>query len=140
MNQKHKLMKRFCTTLWLSLLLLASASVGTAQSNSLAQRIQRIMDRPEFRHALFGIEFYSLDTRKVVYTVNADKLFTPGSTTKLLTEGTALSLLGADFRFHTRVYRTGTIDGEGAIGDLVLVANGDPNLSGRIKPDGTLAF
>ena len=99
------------------------------------------MDRPEFRHALFGIEFYSLDARKPIYTINADKLFTPGSTTKLLTEGTALALLGADFRFHTRVYRTGAIDSEGTLdGDLVLVASGDPNLSGRINDDGTLAF
>ena len=140
MNQKQKLMKRICTTLLLSLLLLASASVGTAQSNSLAQRIQRIMDRPEFRHALFGIEFYSLDSHEVIYSINADKLFTPGSTTKLLTEGTALSLLGADFRFHTRVYRTGPVSADGTTGDLVLVASGDPNLSGRIKADGTLAF
>src|SRR5256885_6309231 len=119
MKQKHKPMKRFCTTLLLSLLLLASASVGTAQSNSLAQRIERIMDRPEFRHALFGIEFYSLDSHEVICSINGDKLFTPGSTTKLLTEGTALSLLGADFRFHTRVYRTGPISAEGFTGDLV---------------------
>lgn len=99
------------------------------------------MIRPEFRHAIFGIEFYSLDANKPIYTLNADKLFTPGSTTKLLTEGTALELLGADYRFHTRVYRTGLISGEGMLdGDLVLVAGGDPNLSGRIKPDDTLAF
>src|SRR5205823_8494753 len=111
-----------------------------AQSNTLAKRIQTIMDRAEFRHALFGIEFYSLDTHQVIYSINADKLFTPGSTTKLLTEGTALSLLGADFRFHTRVYSAGPKDAEGFTGDLVLVASGDPNLSGRIKTDGTLAF
>jgi D-alanyl-D-alanine carboxypeptidase/D-alanyl-D-alanine-endopeptidase (penicillin-binding protein 4) len=99
------------------------------------------MDRPEFRHALFGIEFYSLDSHKVLYSLNADKLFTPGSTTKLLTEGTALSLLGADYRFHTRVYQTGRIDADGILdGDLILVASGDPNLSGRINGDGSLAF
>src|SRR5215471_13055515 len=134
-------MKKPSTTILLSLLLLLNASVGTAQSNTLAQRIQKIMDRPEFRHALFGIEFYSLDKGKVIYRINADKLFTPGSTTKLLTEGTALALLGADYRFHTRVYRIGRLDADGTLdGDLVLVASGDPNLSGRIRDDGTLAF
>ena len=134
-------MKRLSKAIALSLLLLLNASILQAQSNSLAQRIQSIMDRPEFKHALFGIEFYSLDKGKVIYGVNADKLFTPGSTTKLLTEGTALSLLGSDYRFHTRVYRTGRIDEEGALdGDLILVASGDPNLSGRLKDDGTLAF
>src|SRR5437667_669656 len=125
----------------ITLLLLASASASMAQSSTLAQRIQIIMDRPEFRHAIFGIEFYSLDAGKVVYSINADKLFTPGSTTKLLTEGTALTLLGADFRFHTRVYRTGPVGADGTLdGDLVLVASGDPNLSGRINADDTLAF
>src|SRR5207302_1702854 len=47
----------------------------------------------------------------------------------------------ADYRFHTRVYRTGSVDKHGTLkGDLILVASGDPNLSNRIQPDGTLAF
>src|SRR5262245_22691941 len=134
-------MSRSLSALLLSLLLLANAPLSSAQSTPLAQRIQSIMDRAEFRHALFGIEFYSLDTGKPIYRVNADKLFTPGSTTKLLTEGTALGLLGADYRFRTRVYRTRPIDSESTLdGDLVLVAGGDPNLSGRINADGRLAF
>ena len=113
-----------------------------AQSEStLAERIQRVISRPEFAHANFGIEFYSLDTGKVVYALNADKLFVPASTTKLLTEGTLLAKLGADYRFHTRVYRTGLIDKHGTLkGDLVLVASGDPNLSNRIQPGDTLAL
>src|SRR5437667_7224245 len=134
-------MKRFLTVSLVLLVLLGNASASMAQSSTLAQRIQSIMDRPEFRHAIFGIEFYSLDAGKPIYGINADKLFTPGSTTKLLTEGTALTLLGADFRFHTRVYRTGPIAADGTLdGDLVLVASGDPNLSGRLNADGTLAF
>jgi D-alanyl-D-alanine carboxypeptidase len=65
----------------------------------------------------------------------------PASTTKLLTEGTVLARLGANFRFHTKVFRTGPVDSGGRLkGDLVLVAAGDPNLSNRIQPDGTLAF
>ena len=57
-----------------------------------------------------------------------------------MTVGTALETLGPDYRFHTRVYRTGPIKNGKLEGDLVLVASGDPNLSGRIQPDGTLAF
>jgi N-acyl-D-amino-acid deacylase len=108
---------------------------------ALEQRIKKIMSRPEFAHSRFGIEFYSLDTGKVLYELNSQQLFVPGSTTKLLTEGTALELLGGDYRFRTRVYRTGPIKNDGTLdGDLVLVASGDPNLSNRIQPDGTLAF
>jgi len=107
----------------------------------LAQRIAKVVSRPEFAHANFGIEFYSLDTGKVLYALNADKLFVPASTTKILTEGTLLAKLGADYRFHTRIYRTGPVNSKGKLkGDLILVASGDPNLSNRIQSDGTLAF
>ncbi len=115
---------------------------GFAQSDaSLASRIQKVVSRPEFAHANFGIEFYSLESGKVIYALNADKLFVPASTTKTLTEGTLLATLGGDYRFHTRVYRTGPIDKRGTLkGDIILVASGDPNISNRIQPDGTLAF
>jgi PBP4 family serine-type D-alanyl-D-alanine carboxypeptidase len=116
-------------------------SVRAQSSATLAQRIQKVMNRPEFAHANFGIKFVSLDTGKVLYSLNSNKLFVPASTTKLLTEGTVLANLGPDYRFHTRIYRTAPIDKNGKIkGDLVLVASGDPNLSNRIRPDGTLAF
>lgn len=99
------------------------------------------MSRPAFRHSFFGIEFLDLATGKSVYAWNADKFFVPGSTTKLTTAGTALALLGPEHRFRTRVYRTGEVDAEGSLeGDLVLVASGDPNLSARVRDDGTLAF
>jgi PBP4 family serine-type D-alanyl-D-alanine carboxypeptidase len=111
------------------------------QQSTLGAKIAEIAGRPEYRHATFGVEVYSLDDDKVVFALRGNELFTPASTTKLLTEGTALELLGADYRFHTRVYRTGPVSGNGTLkGDLILVASGDPNLSGRIQPDGKLAF
>ena len=128
---------------FLLLLVLGSLSAPLhAQSGpSLPERIQSVMMRPEFAHTSFGIEFYSLDRGKLIYQLNPDKLMVPGSTTKLFTEGTALELLGGDYRFHTRVYRTGALKKDGTLdGDIVLVASGDPNLSGRIQPDGTLAY
>jgi D-alanyl-D-alanine carboxypeptidase/D-alanyl-D-alanine-endopeptidase (penicillin-binding protein 4) len=110
-------------------------------SGPLSDRIQAVMARPEFAHSNFGIEFFDVQTGQVLYALNADKMFVPASTTKLLTEGTVLAKLGGDFRFHTLVYRTGPIDNHGTLkGDVVLVASGDPNLSNRIQPDGTLAF
>src|SRR5258707_4284252 len=115
---------------------------GRAQdSATLEQRIKRIMTRPEFAHSRFGIKFISADSGDVIYELNSPQLFVPGSTTKLLSAGTALELLGADYRFHSKIYRTGPIKKDGTLqGDLVLVASGDLNLSNRIQPDGTLAF
>jgi N-acyl-D-amino-acid deacylase len=120
----------------------ASNTALFAQSEvTLEQRIKKVMDRPEFAHSRFGIKFYSMDTGKVIYELNPQQLFVPGSTTKLLTEGTALELLGGDYRFHTKIYRTGPIKKDGTLdGELILVASGDYDLSNRIQPDGTLAF
>lgn len=118
-----------------------SSEAHAQKESALGAKIAEITGRPEYRHATFGVEVYSLDENKVVFALRGSELFTPASTTKLLTEGAALELLGADYRFHTRVYRTGPISGNGTLkGDLVLVASGDPNLSGRIQPNGTLAF
>ena len=122
------------------LLLVLSNAVFAQNIAGLAEKIQTILKRPEFAHATFGIEFYSLDRNRPVYRWNADKLMVPGSTTKLLTEGTLLNLLGPDYQFHTRVYRTGEIKNNTLEGDIVIVASGDPNLSGRIQPDNTLAY
>ncbi len=117
------------------------SAVLAQPSITLEQRIQKIMDRPEFAHSRFGLKFISADTGSVVYELNSPQLFVPASTTKLLTEGTALELLGEDYRFHTKIYRTGPIQKDGTLqGDLVLVASGDLNLSMRMQPDDTLAF
>jgi N-acyl-D-amino-acid deacylase len=111
-----------------------------SQTATLTQRVEAIMSRPEFTHSHFGIEIYSLDKKAVIYKLNPDKLMVPGSTTKLLTEGTVLESLGGDYRFHTRVYHTGNLKNGVLDGDIILVASGDPNLSGRIQPDGSLAY
>jgi PBP4 family serine-type D-alanyl-D-alanine carboxypeptidase len=128
-------MRRFAAVL------LALSSLALAQGHSaFEKRFKAIMSRPEYRHSRFGVEFYSLDQGKVLYSWNPQELFIPGSTTKILTIGTALELLGPDFRFHTGIYRAGPLNNGTLDGDLVLVASGDPNLSNRIQPDGTMVF
>ena len=140
-NHKNTLLLLTLTIFALWAALAWPATVPGQKTSALASRIREITSRPEFKHASFGIEVYSLDEGKVLFGLHPEQLFTPGSTTKLLTEGTALELLGSDYRFHTRIYRTGAVASDGTLkGDLIFVASGDPNLSGRIQPDGTLAF
>lgn len=103
--------------------------------------LTEILKLPELKHAIVAGEVYDLDTKRVLWSKNGATRVVGASTTKLLTNGTTLALLGPDFRFITPVYRAGTVDANGTLnGALVLVASGDPNLSQRIQPDGTLAF
>src|SRR5580704_6174153 len=108
---------------------------------ALAAAINAPTRTPRLRNSVVAGEVYDLDAHSVLYARNSRLLMVAASTTKLLTEGTSLALLGPGFRWTTNVYRTGPIDAQGVVhGDLVLVASGDPNLSQRIRPDGTLAF
>src|SRR5579859_124023 len=139
-NYKCRVANRFAIV-GLALVSAAATTLPAAAQDSLSARIQKILARPEFARANFGIEFLDLASGKVVYSHDANKLFVPASTTKLLTEGTLLAKLGPDYRFQTKIYRTGELDKKGRLkGDLILVASGDPNLSNRIRPDGALAF
>ena len=115
------------------------AQSGKGRS-ALEDRIREILRRPEFRGARWGMKFYSPDAKEVLYALNADQLFNPASAMKVFVAGTAFSALGADYRFHTPVYRTGAVENGVLRGDLVLVASGDLLLGGRVKPDGGLAL
>jgi D-alanyl-D-alanine carboxypeptidase/D-alanyl-D-alanine-endopeptidase (penicillin-binding protein 4) len=121
-------------------LLLQSTAVAAPQSK-ITRDIASILKRPAMHASQLGVAFYDLDTGRMIYQRDADKLFVAASTTKVLTESTSLALLGPNYRFTTNVYRTGSIDSAGVLrGDVVLRAAGDPNLSNRIQSDGSLAF
>lgn len=108
---------------------------------ALAAAINAPTETARLKHSVVAGEVYDLDSHRVLYARNPGVLMNPASTTKLLTEGTSLALLGPDFRWTTPVYAEGTIDAQGVLhGDLVVVASGDPNLSQRVQPNGTLAF
>src|SRR5215470_9136305 len=89
-----------CLTAFAALHSVTGAIPVRAQQNSvLAAAIKKVMDRPEFKRANFGVEFLDLSSNEVVYAFNAEKLFVPASTTKTLSEGALLATLGKDYRF-----------------------------------------
>ncbi|MFN2450416.1 MAG: D-alanyl-D-alanine carboxypeptidase/D-alanyl-D-alanine-endopeptidase [Candidatus Baltobacteraceae bacterium] len=121
--------------------ILTQGAAGAAPGNAMTSDVAAILARPAMRASQLGIAFYDLDAGRMLYQRDAQKYFVAASTTKVLTESTSLALLGSKYRFTTNVYRTGQIDAAGALhGDVVLRAAGDANLSGRVQPDGTLAF
>jgi D-alanyl-D-alanine carboxypeptidase/D-alanyl-D-alanine-endopeptidase (penicillin-binding protein 4) len=102
---------------------------------TLDSRIRELLADPDVARGFWGIEVVSVATGKTLYSRNADHLFTPASNTKLFTTAAVLALVGPDYRFHTTVESSATLDKYGRLnGDLVLVGRGDPNLSGRTLP------
>ena len=66
---------------------------------------------------------HSLRDGETLYSLNAFRMQMPASNQKLLTAAAAAERLGWDYRYTTRIYATGPIDGNGAVnGDLVVVS------------------
>ena len=127
--------RRQAVTRPLLIVLLLVTPLLAAPVKKLQDRIASILSAPDLAHGFWGIEVESLATGKILYSQNADKLFTPASNTKLFTTAAALALIGPDYKFRTTVETAGTLDRYGRLnGDLVLVGRGDPNLSGRELP------
>src|SRR5215467_6396273 len=117
-------------------LLISRAQAASHQKEgTLKKRIDAILAQPDLSRGYWGIEIRSLATGEVLYSLNADKLFTPASNTKLFTTAAALALIGPDYRFRTTIETNASLDKYGRLnGDLVLVGRGDPTLSGRELP------
>nr|WP_202895754.1 D-alanyl-D-alanine carboxypeptidase/D-alanyl-D-alanine-endopeptidase [Iningainema tapete] len=102
----------------------------------LSAAIDAVTNRPQFSRMRWGILVQNLFATKqllqaeepqptasqTLYNRDAQKYFTPASTTKLLTTAVALQQLGANFRFRTSIHSNGD-------GIVRVVGRGDPSLN-----------
>ncbi len=111
--------------------------------NRLRVELDELLADPAFANAHWGVMVQSVETGEVFYRRNARKLFLPASNVKLVTGAVALTRLGPEFRFKTRIAACGQIDAasETLLGDLLVVGGGDPAISGRFfEEDPTWLF
>jgi D-alanyl-D-alanine carboxypeptidase/D-alanyl-D-alanine-endopeptidase (penicillin-binding protein 4) len=142
-NRSNRTLRRHLNAIrrWLiCAALLGIAGVAAAQTpatvSGLQQQIDAYIAQPQFARADWGIAVRSLDTGKVLYAHNADRLFVPASNAKLFTAGLALAELGNQTRIATTLYATTSRVGtKGTLrGDLILYGRGDPSLG---TPEGS---
>ena len=118
--------------------LLALAATGAALGGGVAEtaaaaplgaRLARALQTPGVAWASTGVVALDLRTGGVVYGRNAGVSLRPASNEKLPVALAALDELGPSFRFETRVFGEGRLDGAVWRGRLVLKGYGDPTLS-----------
>ena len=86
----------------------------------LGDRLNKIVDRPQFRRSRWGLLIQPLFSSQVLYSRDAENYFIPASNAKLLVTAAVLHKLGADYRIRTAVYGDRT--------NLRIVGRGDPSL------------
>ncbi|MDB6026876.1 MAG: D-alanyl-D-alanine carboxypeptidase serine-type, family, partial [Verrucomicrobiales bacterium] len=97
-------------------------------------KLKTAATHPRFSAALLGVKVESLDTGKVLFEQNADKLMKPASNGKMYTAALALDRLGPDFKIRTSFYAREPMDKSGTIkGDLIVYGRGDPSFSHRFN-------
>lgn len=80
---------------------------------------------------------YALDCRtgEVLLDYHSGLSLAPASGLKTIPVGAALHYLGAEYRFKTRLYTSGRVDGRGVLdGDVIIVGGGDPTLGSDKVP------
>jgi len=109
-------------------------SLVTKTVEELQTRIREVLNRNGLKRAQVGVKIASLDTGRVLFEENADKLYMPASNMKAYTVAAALDRLTPDYRFVTRATSSAKPDTNGVIkGDLIINGGGDPTYAARLN-------
>lgn len=96
---------------------------------SLRRTIRNLVHEAD-KNVSIGVKVVLLKNKSTVYEKNANQLFKPGSSTKLLTAAAAYHILGPQYRFKTTLFTDKKI-GTHAINNLYIRGSGDPTLTDR---------
>jgi len=102
---------------------------------SLAKAIDDLLNESDAGRARWGVFVMSLKDGRVLYSHDANQLFTPASNMKVYTTAVALDLLGADYRWRTSVYANKQPEAGIIEGDLTLYGRGAPDLITKSNGD-----
>lgn len=106
----------------------------TKTLSELQSRITALLHAPQLASAIAACKVVSLETGRVLFEENANKLLRPASNMKIYTVAAALDRLSPDYRFTTSIYASSEPDSSGVIhGDLIVYGRGDPSISARFN-------
>jgi D-alanyl-D-alanine carboxypeptidase/D-alanyl-D-alanine-endopeptidase (penicillin-binding protein 4) len=114
---------------------------ATPAHTPLESDLDAIFRAPILARAVVGARIASLDSGRVLYSLNPDTLVMPASNLKILTVAVAAERLGWDYRYETRLEAAGAIDADGTLhGDLVVTGTGDTSIGSQDAGPAALFF
>lgn len=121
------------------LLFVFSAHFLYSQVNTLKldTEIEKLKADNALKHATWSICVIPVKKDTIIAEYNSATSLVPASTLKIVTTGAALSLLGKDFRFETKLQYDGVFDTITGIlkGNLYITGGGDPTLESEYFKD-----
>jgi D-alanyl-D-alanine carboxypeptidase/D-alanyl-D-alanine-endopeptidase (penicillin-binding protein 4) len=113
------------------LLLLTTLPVCAVDSLSveISHRLDVLLADSLLRHSQMGMYVYDISDDTLLYAHTELQLMRPASCQKVVTAVTALSALGADYKFRTGIYLDGSRQGSTFKGNIIVRAGFDPLLT-----------
>lgn len=107
-------------------------SMLTGMAQNWAGRLGQFLDKSSLLETSeVGVMVYDLTSDSLVFAHQADKLYRPASTEKIITSVTALATLGTDYPFVTQIAYTGEVKDSILKGDVYVIGAFDPVFMGK---------
>lgn len=104
-------------------------------SPSWAQGVHAPKESVVLRDAFWGLSIRDAESGDELVDHHAHTLMTPASTLKVVSTGTALSLLGSSYRIPTYLLTSGSVIDGTLSGDLIIKGEGDFSIGSRYFRD-----
>ncbi len=109
----------------------------SAAQSKLSTEIELLKKDESLKHSVWSICVMPAEKDTIIAEYNSAASLVPASTLKIVTTGAALSILGSDFKFQTKLQYDGSYDSLTGIlkGNLYITGGGDPALESEYFTD-----
>ena len=114
-----------------------SSSLHAQTVSALKLELEKLKNDPALAHSHWGVCVMDAESGRLLAEHQSQHNLITASTMKALTTATALSMLGPDHTFATKLEYTGKLLPDGTLeGDLIIKGSGDPSLgTNRFSPE-----
>ncbi|MGZ4054734.1 MAG: D-alanyl-D-alanine carboxypeptidase/D-alanyl-D-alanine endopeptidase [Bacteroidia bacterium] len=108
-----------------------------SQNSKLNAAIENLKKDDALKHAVWSVCVMNTKKDSAITEYNSNISLVPASTMKIITTSAALSILGSDFKFETKIQYDGVLDTIAGVlkGNLYIVGGGDPTLESEFFKD-----
>jgi len=117
---------------FLLFILISIHSTNLYSQNKINSVLESFKQDSELKYATFSFCAIDINSNKIYAEHNSNAALVPASSMKVITTGSALAILGANFQFKTYLEYSGSISNGTLNGNIYIRGTGDPSLASPI--------